>query len=116
MVGRRPHGGLPHANRRPRGGLPQGGVTQGSASGEKVADDGTKGVHVHNNRVRALDRVELRELRIRADRRNALGQFALLVNREQEVGANAHYERPFQVQTLEAGLQRPAVLGEVKEI
>jgi murein DD-endopeptidase MepM/ murein hydrolase activator NlpD len=59
-------------------------------------------VHVHEERVVPANAVERGQLCVFAYSRDALRQFALLLEREQDVGTHANYERSFELQPLEA--------------
>lgn len=51
----------------------------GSAALEEIANDGTKGVHVHEERVMTANAVEFDELRIQAHGRESSGYVSLLL-------------------------------------
>ena len=64
----------------------------------------------------AANAIEFDELRIEADGRQALSQFLLLMYRKQNIGLDTNDKRALELQTLEPRFQRPAVLGQIKQV
>ncbi len=64
----------------------------------------------------AADAVELHEFRVFASHGEPFRQFALLLDREQDVRAHADDERPLELQPLEPAFQRPAVISQVEQV
>ena len=87
---------------------------EGLLLAEEARDQRAVAIHVDEERVVPLQRVELVELDLAARRLEPLGQLALLVDREQEVCFHADDHRALHAHLREPRLDGRAVLGNVE--
>ena len=72
---------------------------------EEITYDGPKRIHVDEERIVTPNAIEFDERRVGANLRQSGSQLTLLVQREQNVGADSDDERLLEFETLESGLQ-----------
>src|SRR5262245_24416048 len=73
-------------------------------------------VHVDEERVVALQRVQLDELDVTARRLEPFGELALLIDRKQEIRLHADDQRALHLQLAQRGVDRRAVRGDVEQV
>ena len=71
----------------------------------KVPDHRAERIHVHEEGIMPANAIECGQLRILTNSGDALRQFTLLLEWEQDIGAHAHYECAFELQSFETRLQ-----------
>src|SRR5690606_34316790 len=87
-----------------------------ATSGEEPRDQRTVIVHVDEERIVPLQRAQLDELDLTPPPRESLGELALLIDREQEVGLHPDDHRAPRLNALQALHHGAAVIGDVEEI
>src|SRR5262245_8436801 len=91
-------------------------ATRRAGLSEEARDQRPVAVHVDEERVVALERVQLDELDFTPRGTESLRELALLIDREQEVRRDADDQRTLHADLPEADLDGAAMLGDVEQV